>query len=173
MQLVINTLEALQQYAIRPWVGNPDMHHSTCVTHMPWYMSESLTSGFLWSQWWWKRSGHSWGMSNPQFYISGKRPMTKLCTLQASQPPQAPCTWWRPVCGNVWRKRLRGCRRNSPPQQRKSRVTNGKGHRVGIRQYDSCDTGQSDNANIAAERQEPAEVLSQLDNTSNSPVYGE
>ena len=42
-----------------------------------------------------------------------------------------------------------------------------------IRQYDSCDTGHSDNANIAAEHQEPAEVLSQLDNTSNSPVYGE
>ena len=42
-----------------------------------------------------------------------------------------------------------------------------------IRQYDSSDTGHSDNANIAAEHQEPAEVLSQLDNTSNSPVYGE
>ena len=44
---------------------------------------------------------------------------------------------------------------------------------AGIRQYDSCDTGHSDNANIAAEHQEPAEVLSQLDNTSNSPVNGE
>ena len=43
----------------------------------------------------------------------------------------------------------------------------------GIRQYDSCDTGQSDNVNIAAEHQEPAEVLSQLGNTSNPPVYGE
>ena len=40
-----------------------------------------------------------------------------------------------------------------------------------IRQYDSSDTGHSDNVNIAGE---PAEVLSQLlDNTSNSPVYGE
>ena len=43
----------------------------------------------------------------------------------------------------------------------------------GIRQYDSSDTGHSDNVNIADEHQEPAEVLSQLDNTSNSPVYGE
>ena len=43
----------------------------------------------------------------------------------------------------------------------------------GIRQYDSSDTGHSDNVNIAAEHQEPAEVLSQLDNTSNSPVYGD
>ena len=47
------------------------------------------------------------------------------------------------------------------------------GHIEGIRQYDSSDTGHSDNVNIAAEHQEPAEVLSQLDNTSNSPVYGE
>ena len=48
----------------------------------------------------------------------------------------------------------------------------GQGARLieGIRQYDSSDTGHSDNVNIAAEHQEPAEVLSQLDNTSNSPV---
>ena len=43
----------------------------------------------------------------------------------------------------------------------------------GIRQYDSSHTGHSDNVNIAAGHQEPAEVLSQLDNTSNSPVNGE
>ena len=43
----------------------------------------------------------------------------------------------------------------------------------GIRQHDSSDTGHSDNVKIAAEHREPAEVLSQLDNTSNSPVYGE
>ena len=43
----------------------------------------------------------------------------------------------------------------------------------GYWQYDSSDTGHSDNVNFAAEHQEPAEVLSQLDNTSNSPVYGE
>ena len=46
-------------------------------------------------------------------------------------------------------------------------------HKEGIRQYDSSETGHSDNVNIAAEHQEPAEALSQLDNTSNSPVYGE
>ena len=48
-----------------------------------------------------------------------------------------------------------------------------KPHLEGIRQYDSSDMGHSDNVNIAAEHQEPAEVFSQLDNTSNSPVYGE
>ena len=52
-------------------------------------------------------------------------------------------------------------------------VNTTKPHLEGIRQYDSSDTGHSDNVNIAAEHQEPAEVLSQLDNTSNSPVYGE
>ena len=31
----------------------------------------------------------------------------------------------------------------------------------------------ADKVNIAAEHQEPAEVLSQLDNTSNTSVYGE
>ena len=32
------------------FLSNPDMHHGTCVTHVPWCMPESLTSGFLWSR---------------------------------------------------------------------------------------------------------------------------
>ena len=28
-------------------VSDPDTHHGTCVTHVPWCMSGSLTSGFL------------------------------------------------------------------------------------------------------------------------------
>ena len=28
-----------------PLVSDPDMHHGTCVTHVPWCMSESLTCG--------------------------------------------------------------------------------------------------------------------------------
>ena len=31
-----------------PWASDPDMHHGTCVTHVPWCMPISLTSGFLW-----------------------------------------------------------------------------------------------------------------------------
>ena len=58
-----------------PRVSDPDMHHGTCVTHVPWCMPGSLTSGFLWSRWRGKRSRHSRRMRNPQFYISGKRPM--------------------------------------------------------------------------------------------------
>ena len=31
-------------------VSDPDIHHGMCVTHLPWCMSVSLTSGFLWSR---------------------------------------------------------------------------------------------------------------------------
>ena len=34
-----------------PQVDDPDMHHGTCVTHVPWCMPGSLTSGFLWNRW--------------------------------------------------------------------------------------------------------------------------
>ena len=34
-----------------PLVSDPDMHHGTSVTHVPWCMPGSLTSGFLWSLW--------------------------------------------------------------------------------------------------------------------------
>ena len=32
-------------------VSDPDMHHGTCVMHVPWCMSGSLSDGFLWSRW--------------------------------------------------------------------------------------------------------------------------
>ena len=61
-----------------PRVSDPDMYHGKCVTHVPWCMPESLTGGFLWRWWWGKRSRHSRRMRNPQFYVSGKRPMASL-----------------------------------------------------------------------------------------------
>ena len=51
-----------------PRVSDPDMHHGTCVTHLPWCMLGSLTSGFLWRLG--KRSRHSRRTHNPQFYVS-------------------------------------------------------------------------------------------------------
>ena len=57
-----------------PRVSDPDMHHGTCVTHVPWCMLGSLSSGFLWSRWRRKRSLHFRRMRNPQFYLSGKSP---------------------------------------------------------------------------------------------------
>ena len=60
-----------------PQVSNPNMHHGTCVTHVPWCMMGSLINVFLWYRWWGKRSRHSRRMRNPQFYVSGERPMKK------------------------------------------------------------------------------------------------
>ena len=50
-----------------PRVSDPDMHHGTCVTHVPGCMPGSLTSRFLWSRWRRKRSRHSRRMRNPHF----------------------------------------------------------------------------------------------------------
>ena len=33
-----------------PQVSDLDMHHGTCVTHVPWCMPGSLTIGFLWKR---------------------------------------------------------------------------------------------------------------------------
>ena len=54
---------------------DPDMHHDRCMTHVPWCMPGSLTIGFLWSRWRGKRYRHFRRMLNPQFCVSGKRPM--------------------------------------------------------------------------------------------------
>ena len=50
----------------------------TCVTHVPWCMSGSLTSVFLLKSVAGERSRHSQRMRNPQFYISGKRPIVPV-----------------------------------------------------------------------------------------------
>ena len=62
-------------FSPRPQVSDPDMHHGTCVTHVPWCMPGSLTSGFLWN----RRRGKTFpafpAHAHPQFCVSGKRPM--------------------------------------------------------------------------------------------------
>ena len=59
-------------------VSDPDIHHGTCVTPVPWCMPGSLTGGFLWCLWRWKRSRHSRRMRNPQFEVySDKRPIAQ------------------------------------------------------------------------------------------------
>ena len=70
-----HALGMLGTFSPQPLVSNPDMHYDMCVTHVPWCMSESLTSGSLWSRWQGKRSQHSRRMRNTQFYVSGKRPI--------------------------------------------------------------------------------------------------
>ena len=77
--------------------SDPDMHHGTCVTHVPWCMSGSLTSDFLWSLWRGKRSWHSQRMRNPQFCVSVKRPMEDKIQC---------CVCWQP---RVIRKKRISC----------------------------------------------------------------
>ena len=65
-----------------PRVSDPDMHHDTCVTHVPGCMQGSLTSRFRWSRWRGKRCRHSRRMRNPHFYVSGKRPIHKVLRFE-------------------------------------------------------------------------------------------
>ena len=44
----------LGTFSLSPRVSDPDMHYGTCVTHVPWCMLGSLTSGFLWNWRWGK-----------------------------------------------------------------------------------------------------------------------
>ena len=73
-----------------PRVSYPDMRHGTYVTHVPWCVPGSLSSGFFWSRWLGKRSRHSWRMRNPQLYISGKRPVHQN-GWSVMGNPQLPC----------------------------------------------------------------------------------
>ena len=59
-------------------VSDPDMHHGTCGTHVPWCMTGSLSGSSLWSQWRVKRSRFSRRKLKPQFYVSGKRPIVAM-----------------------------------------------------------------------------------------------
>ena len=62
-----------------PPVSDSDMHHGTCVTHVPWCMPGSLTSGwFHLKSWRGKRSRLSRRMRNPQFHMSDKRSMLQI-----------------------------------------------------------------------------------------------
>ena len=64
-----------------PRISAPDMHHGTCVTHVPWWMPGSLTNGALWSWRREKRFRHFRRMRNPQFYVSGKGSIAVICIL--------------------------------------------------------------------------------------------
>ena len=68
-----------------PRVSDPDMHHGTCTTHVPWCMPGSTTSWFVWSRWRGKRSRYSWRMRNPQFCVSGPWLVTTWLTASPIQ----------------------------------------------------------------------------------------
>ena len=72
----------------KPLISNPGMHHGTCVTHVPWCMSGSLTCD----------GGENvpgiQAHAQTQFYVSGKRPITL-----GWWPPGAEVYWTQGVVG--------------------------------------------------------------------------
>ena len=56
-----------------PPASDPDMHHGTCVTHLPWCMPGSLSNQFRWSRW--RKKTFPAFPAHAQFYVSGKRPI--------------------------------------------------------------------------------------------------
>ena len=58
--------------------NDPDMHHSTCVTHVPWCMPGSLTNGFLWRRWRGKRSRHSGACATRNFAYLVRGPLNDV-----------------------------------------------------------------------------------------------
>ena len=89
-----------------PRVNDPDMHHGTCVAHVPWCMPGSLTSGFLWSRRRGKRSRHSRRMRNPQFYVSGERPIANALGLRLSSIHPSTCFCWCSLIAVAWPSQL-------------------------------------------------------------------
>ena len=82
-----------------PRVSDPNIHHGTRVTHVPWCMPGSLSSSFSWSRWVGKRSRHSRRMHIPQSYVSGKRPIFS-------------CSEWTIMILGAAAARIRGTARN-------------------------------------------------------------
>ena len=82
-------------YSPPPRVSDPDMHHGTCVTHVPWCMPGSRTSGFLWSRWRGKRYRHSRRMHIPQFTYLVRGPLCGFPWLHrySKTVPRTPITF--------------------------------------------------------------------------------
>ena len=84
-----------------PRVGDPDMHHGTCVTHVPWCMPGSITSSFLWSRWRGKRyTGSPSACATRNFTYLVRGP---LCPFRF--PPELRqdyvVSWWSVWCGDI------------------------------------------------------------------------
>ena len=65
------------------------MHHGTYVTHIPWCMLGSITSGFPWSRWQGKCSQHSRRMRNQRFNVSVESPIWRYQSFYISAPAYA------------------------------------------------------------------------------------
>ena len=85
----------LGTFSPAPRVSDPDMQYGTCVTHVPWCMPVSLTSGLLWIWPRGKLSRHSRCMRNLQFYVSGKRRIADKLPGNVRHGPGMRLNWWR------------------------------------------------------------------------------
>ena len=87
-------------FSLPPEASDPYMHHGTCVTHVPWCMPGSLTSGSFGVD---GKGKHSWRMRNPQCYVSGKRPISFfICSdlnVGYDIPTASLCTIFSNFCG--------------------------------------------------------------------------
>ena len=83
-----------------PQVGDPDKHHGTCVTHVPWCMPGSITSGFLWSRWRGKHFRHSRRMRIPQLSVSGKRPIDSALACERTAITECSDFTIADICGS-------------------------------------------------------------------------
>ena len=61
----------------KPLVRGPDMHHGTCVTYVTWCRDVEIAN----PRWRGKHSRHARRMRNPKFYVSGKRPIDEIGTM--------------------------------------------------------------------------------------------
>ena len=77
------TFFPLYRHQRKPLVIDPGMYHGTCVTHVPWCMSGSLTRGE-------NVPSIPGACRNPQFNVSSERPMWWTLTL-----PGANTVWNR------------------------------------------------------------------------------
>ena len=88
------------------WVSDPDMHHVTRVTHVPWCMPGSLTRGLFWNQWRGKRSRISRRVHKPQFYVSDKRSMlmesVHMEHMELHDKEPHIMFWWYHLCYYMW-----------------------------------------------------------------------
>ena len=85
---VVHVRGMLGTFSPPPQVSDPGMHHGTCMTHVPWCMPGSLTSGFLWSQWREKNvSGIFGACANRKFTYLARYPW------YAAKSCQYPCEW--------------------------------------------------------------------------------
>ena len=70
-----------------PRVSDLDMHHGTCVTHVPWCMPGSLAGDFLWSRWRGKRSRHSRRMRTCNFTYLVRGPCLDIWLTHGNNNP--------------------------------------------------------------------------------------